>query len=386
VTAAAARPGAKRRRGARATWALAAALAALPAAGGGCGRDEAPRPKVRLGNVPWPGWAALDVALEKGFFKEEGVDVEIVQFGVGGDPRFIEAIANGEVDGGFYIQGALLNEALERDRPVTYLGEVDWSYGGDQIVVRPPVETSIEAVRSKRRPIGAYSLAAPTLLLLDLYFRDTSRHAWSLRVGDVDVVEELSQDLVTKFASGEQPVSLNFDPVVKEQVDAGGEVVATSATYPGIISEGLMVSTPVYQRADKAVYAAVLRGWVRGVEYMYGRGHTQNVLNAARADEVLDVMRRRTFLDDGTSRETILSYLGNVRIFNRAKIEAVNFDERDDVGLAEYPTKGVQPLRSHLRELGEFIRARNPDAKALETQVTVDLGPLRAALDQLNAR
>jgi NitT/TauT family transport system substrate-binding protein len=350
------------------------------------GADSQTRPKIRLGNVPWQGWASIDVALEKGFFAEEGVDVEIVQFGVGGDPNFIEAIAKGDIDGGFYIQGALLNNALEKGQPITYLGETDWSYGGDQIVIRPPVQASIDAIRSKQRTVGAYSLTATSLLFLDLYFQDKSRHSWSFPVADVIVKERLSQDLVTSFKSGEDPVSLNFDPVVQEQVAAGGEVVATTATYPGIISEGLMVNSDVYKRTNKDLYSAVLRGWIRGMEYMYGRDHKLNALNIARADEVIEIMQRRTFLSDGTSRETVLSYLGNVRIFNRAKIEAVNFDEREDVKLIDYPTKGVQPLRSHLRELSDFIRAQNPKAAEQSTKVTIDLGPLRRALDDLKGR
>ncbi|HEU4408809.1 MAG TPA: ABC transporter substrate-binding protein [Polyangiaceae bacterium] len=362
-------------------------LVALAIAAGGCAKesDEA-RPKLRLGNVPWPGWAALDVGLEKGFFREEGVDVEIVQFGVSGDQQLIDAIASGEVDGGFYMLGALLNNALERGQPITYLGAVDWSYGGDQIVIRPPLETSIAAIQSGQRQVGTYSTAASTLLLLDLYFRDTSRHSWSFSIGDVAVTERPAEDLVASFKAGEEPVSLNFDPVIYDQIAAGGEVVATSATYPGVISEGLMVSTPLYQGANKAAYAALLRGWVRAVEYMYGEGHRLNVLNAARADEVVEIVQRRTFLGDGTSKEDVLSSLANVRVFSRAKLEAVNLDEREDVRLAEYPTKGVQPLRSHLRELDEFIRALNPAAAPLQAQVTVDLEPLRTALAQLATR
>ena len=185
-------------------------------------------PKIRLGNVPWQGWSSIDVALEKGFFAEEGVDVEIVQFGVGGDPKFIEAIANGEVDGGFYIQGAMLNNALEKGQPITYLGETDWSYGGDQIVVRPPIQGSIDAIQSKQRTVGAYSLTSTSLLLLDLYFRDKSRHSWSFSVADVTVKERLSQDLVTSFKSGEDPVSLNLYPFTAYAAScAGGENVTT---------------------------------------------------------------------------------------------------------------------------------------------------------------
>jgi NitT/TauT family transport system substrate-binding protein len=33
---------------------------------------------LRVGYSDWPGWVAWEIALEKGWFKEEGVDVEFL--------------------------------------------------------------------------------------------------------------------------------------------------------------------------------------------------------------------------------------------------------------------------------------------------------------------
>src|ERR1035437_3213527 len=38
---------------------------------------------LKIGYSDWPGWVAWDVAIQKGFFKEEGVDVAVSWFEYG---------------------------------------------------------------------------------------------------------------------------------------------------------------------------------------------------------------------------------------------------------------------------------------------------------------
>ncbi len=354
----------------------------------GCSSSSASAnlPKLRVGTVPWAGWSALDVAEAKGFFDQEGVDVEVVNFGVGGDSDLTDAIANGSIDCGFYMQGTMLTYAQERDQPVVFLGEVDWSYGGDQIIVRPPVEASVEAVRTRKVKVGTYSEAASNLLLLDYYFRDTSRHAaWTLDIADTDIVERPGDDLVASYLSGEDGISLNADPDSKPQIASGGEVVATSASYPGVLAEGLMASRDRYKAIDPALFKGLLKGWIRAVDYMYGRNHTRNVLNLAHHDEVVELVRTGTFLSGEVSTDEVVSYLANVRVHGLEKLKSVNLDTREDVLLADYGTKGIQPLRSHIREVSKFVKRIHPTAKEFDLATGVDTGPMDAAIRELEA-
>ncbi|MBK8212247.1 MAG: ABC transporter substrate-binding protein [Myxococcales bacterium] len=343
-------------------------------------------PKLRVGTVPWAGWSPLDVAKAKGFFEAEGLDVEVVNFEAGGDTKLTDAIADGSVDCGFYMQGTLLTYAMQRKSPIVFLGEVDWSYGGDQIIVRPPVEAAIEAIRAKKKKVGTYSSAASNMLLLDYYFRDTSLHAgWSLDVTTTDVVERSATELVDTYLSGEDAVSLNADPDSKPQIEAGGEVVATSATYPGILAEGLMANRERYVTVGPDAYKKLFSGWIQAVRYMYGADHKRNTLDLAHRDEVLDLVSQGTFLGNVTTDEAS-GYLGNVRIHSLSKLETVNLDKREDVLLAEYGTKGLQPLRSHIREVAAFVKRTDPKADDFDLAKGIDTGPLEAAISELKAR
>ncbi len=362
------------------------ALAVAAASGCSSTEDTASLPKLRVGTVPWAGWSPLDVAEAKGMFEKEGIDVEVVNFGVGGDSDLTDAIADGSIDCGFYMQGTMLTYAMERDKPVVFLGEVDWSYGGDQIIVRPPVEASIEAVRARKRKVGTYSEAASNLLLLDYYFQDRSRHAgWTLDLSSADIVERPGDDLVASYLAGEDVVSLNADPDSKPQIASGGEVVATSASYPGVLAEGLVANRDRYKQVGPDAYKKLLKGWIRAVDYMYGRNHTRNALNLAHADEVIELVRTGTFLSGDVTGEEVASYLANVRVHGLEKLKSVNLDPREDVLLADYGTKGIQPLRSHIKEVATFVKRIHPTAKDFDLATGIDTGPIDAAIRELEA-
>jgi NitT/TauT family transport system substrate-binding protein len=351
----------------------------------GCSGEEAPvLPKFRVGTAAWAGFSPLNVAEAKGFFDAEGIDVEVVPFEEGAGSTALQA---GTIDANLDVLGVFVNRTMVGKDDLKILAELDWSYGGDEVILRPPVDTSVAAIRAKTKSVGVYSKTASNLLLLDYYLKDTSRHAdWGLAIDRVSVVERLPEELVTSFAAGEDALSLNYQPISTEQVRAGGEVVATSATYPGVISEGLAVNAARYAGANKALYTKFFKGWIRGVEYMYGRDATRSILDASHADEVVQIVQQQTYENDGSTADEVRAYLGSVRHHNLAKLEKINFDARETVLLADYSTLGVQPLRSHLSEIAAFVKRTTPDAAPFDVAQRTDVAPLKAAVDALKAR
>ncbi|HLX81878.1 MAG TPA: ABC transporter substrate-binding protein [Burkholderiales bacterium] len=86
------RPDAGRRRALRALGGLALAACAVPWKA----RAQA-APKIRIGYWPIAAGLPFYAALEKGFFKEAGVDVEGIKFA--GPPQIVEGMIAGRVDG-----------------------------------------------------------------------------------------------------------------------------------------------------------------------------------------------------------------------------------------------------------------------------------------------
>ena len=94
-------------------------------------------PPLRIGINPWPGYDFLYLAAQKGFFTQEGVQVELVEFMSLGDSR--RAFERHHVD----VMGATVLELLlsghySNRAPKAFM-VVDFSAGGDVLIVKAGV-------------------------------------------------------------------------------------------------------------------------------------------------------------------------------------------------------------------------------------------------------
>ena len=109
--------------------------------------SEVPSQPLRVGINPWPGYAPLFLAADKGFFAEEGVEVELVELSSLADVR--RAFERGQTDG----MASSLVEVLDADRnsdraPVIAL-MADYSNGADVILAKRDI-TGIAALKGQR--------------------------------------------------------------------------------------------------------------------------------------------------------------------------------------------------------------------------------------------
>jgi NitT/TauT family transport system substrate-binding protein len=92
----------------------------------------APLPKLRVGYVPEPAHGLYFVAKEKGYFKEEGVDVELFQFGSASEG--VAAVNAGKLDVGTFGTTAPLL-FISKGSEFTFIGGM--MIGGQAIITRP---------------------------------------------------------------------------------------------------------------------------------------------------------------------------------------------------------------------------------------------------------
>src|SRR5437867_4607391 len=118
-----------------------------------------PKEPLRLGVNAWPPFELLSLAREKRFFAAEKVDVDLVDFS--SYTGILTAYHHGNIDGFL----ATLNEVQIadnfHDQPEVIL-VVDYSYGGDALVVRRGIG-DLKALRGRRiafeeSALGSYEL------------------------------------------------------------------------------------------------------------------------------------------------------------------------------------------------------------------------------------
>lgn len=149
----------------------------------GCSKaPQEPKPPIKIGINVWPGYAHAFIAEEKGYFKKNGVDVELILKGEYGES--LELYKNGGCDGIFTLipDILMLNSEGIMTKVVCLM---DYSTTGDVIIANPKIESltglkgktvSFEGVNSFSHIFVLKSLEKAGLGEADVYFKNVPAH------------------------------------------------------------------------------------------------------------------------------------------------------------------------------------------------------------------
>jgi NitT/TauT family transport system substrate-binding protein len=231
--------------------ACAAALAAILAAA-----RPASAATVNLGYSDWPGWVAWQVAIDKGWLKQAGLDVNFDWFDYSAS---MDAFVAGKIDGDFVTNGDALVTGAGGARNVTIL-VTDYSNGNDMIIARPGIK-SMQELKGKK--IGVEIGLVDHLLLLD------GLKKAGLSQNDVTLVNSKTNETPQVLASGQVDAIAAWQPNSGMAMKAvpGARPVYTSAQAPGLIYDVLIVS-PASLSAHRGEYVKLIALWDRVVKYI----------------------------------------------------------------------------------------------------------------------
>lgn len=265
---------------------------------------QQPSGPLRIGTDPWIAWAPLHVAAAKGFFAEESVAVEVVNYTGGETPA---AFAAGRIDLATMMVGTAIGQAVEGHAPVI-LAEIDWSHGGDKIVAR---HGSLDPKRTAR--IGIYEASPAVTYFLQRYLTDRTSHrrdAFEL------VVIEDADTLVANFVARRLDALICYDPYVKKaQAAPGAQLLATTADFPGVMPEALVTTRGRLTALPAASIDGVLRAWVRAATWC---------ADGRNRPELDRIVRERMFPAEKPDTAAIDAMLATVRIHDVATLRARN--------------------------------------------------------------
>src|SRR5512141_1705352 len=105
---------------------------------------------VHIGYSDWPGWVAWQVAIDKGWFKEEGVVAKFEWFDYSAS---MDAFAAGKIDAVTMTNGDALVTGAGGGKSVMIM-LTDYSNGNDMIVAKPGIK-SIKDLKGKKVAVEA---------------------------------------------------------------------------------------------------------------------------------------------------------------------------------------------------------------------------------------
>ena len=211
---------------------------------------------LKIGYSDWPGWVAWDIAVQKGWFKEAGVDVEFVWFDYAPS---MEAYTAGSIDAVSMTNGdALVTGSAGKPSVAILLN--DFSNGNDMIVAKKGI-TSVAQLKGKK--IGVELKFVDHLLLLK------ALESAKLKESDVTLVNIPTNGTPEALKTGDVDAIGAWQPssgAALREVP-GSTAIYTSANAPGLIYDVLAVS-PKSLSERRADWTKLVQVWFRIADFV----------------------------------------------------------------------------------------------------------------------
>lgn len=186
---------------------------------------------IKLAYSDWPGYTVMEIAKQKGWFKDAGLDVELDWFEY---LPSIDAYSAGKVDGVMVVAtDAMVTGANGWKSKIIAL--VDFSEGSDMIVGVPGIN-SIKDLKGKKIGIEV-TLVEHMLLLQALKDNDMTQN-------DVDLINTPTDKTPQTLASGKVSAIGAWYPISGQALKqvAGSKKLYTSAQAKGLIYDVIAVN------------------------------------------------------------------------------------------------------------------------------------------------
>ena len=211
---------------------------------------------LTIGYSDWPGWVAWQVAIDKDWFKAEGLDVKFEWFDYSAS---MDAFSAGKLNAVAMANGDALVTGGNGAKNVMIL-LTDYSDGNDIIVGRPGIK-SIKDLKGKK--IGIETGLVEHLLLVNALKKA------GMSESDVTLVNAKTNETPQVLASGDVAAIGAWQPIAGQAMRGvpGAQPLYTSADQPGLIYDAIAVS-PASLAARRAEWIKLGTVWDKVVAYI----------------------------------------------------------------------------------------------------------------------
>lgn len=236
------------------SWVSAFYLSTLLGTTSGC--FEHSHEPLRIGINAWPGYEFLYLAQVKGFYREEGLDIKLLEFSSLSDAR--RAYERGQIDG---LGTSVIDVLQARDsstRSPQIVQVIDYSDGADMILARPDIP-DIYALRGRSIAVEIGSLGVYVLA------RGLELHDLSL--SDVNLVSMDQISMEEAISKGTIDAIVSYPPTsIKLLRDATAKRLFASSEIAGEVFDVIAVDEQVIDLRSADV-AKLLHAYQKAILY-----------------------------------------------------------------------------------------------------------------------
>ena len=231
---------------------------------------------IRIGYSDWPGFVAWQVAIDKGWLREAGVNADFKWFDYSAS---LSAFAANQLDAVLVTNGDNLVTGSGGTKGVMIMA-TDYSAGNDVIIAKPGIH-SIEQLKGKK--------IATEKGLVDHLLLSTALDDAEVNLKDVTLVNTMTNELPQVFNTPDIDAIAVWQPVANQALRsvAGAKIIFTSKDKPGLIYDTLTVN-PAHLEANKEQWKKVLQVWDKTVKF---------INDPATHAEAVEIMSKRVGVD-----------------------------------------------------------------------------------------
>ncbi|MFN8440852.1 MAG: ABC transporter substrate-binding protein [Caldilineaceae bacterium] len=310
-------------------------VACAPVAPQGGQAGSAEPVKLKIGYSVWVGYGPLFIAQAKGYFADQGLDVELVKVE---DPKDrFTALAGQQLDG---LVSTLDTMTLywNAETPFSAIFGLDDSSGGDGVLVLK--DKSINSIADLKGHSIGVNVGSVSHFLLDFLLQKNG-----LSDADVSLVKMKQGDVPAALASGQVDAGVTWEPhLSKAAQDPNVAILTTSKETPGLIVDIMILRKDIIS-SNPDVATKLNKAWNQAVEYQ-----------KANVDDAAKLMQEGLggFYEKPAD---IMADLAGVTLYDKAR--NATFFQGDAAGTAVGTTKFAIDLWTQLGQITKPVKAED---------------------------
>lgn len=217
--------------------------------------EEAGLERINIAFQKWVGYGPLYLAQEKGFLKEEGIELVFIDEQLDSARR--DAFKRGMLDCEAGTIDLLVSKRAE-DTPIVAVLEIDHSLGSDGIVATKDIRTVEDLIGKKvafaRDDVGETFISY-------LFYKK------GLSLDDITIVPRRPEDAWKAFLEGEVDAAVTWEPWLSKATERDvGHILISSKDAPEIIIDTLNVREDIV-KSNPGLVKGLMRGWFKALKY-----------------------------------------------------------------------------------------------------------------------
>ncbi|PWB39137.1 MAG: hypothetical protein C3F02_00770 [Parcubacteria group bacterium] len=295
---------------------------------------------ITIGTETWPGYVALYVAESQGFFRDQGLNVDVKLYKdlsqLSGDYQA------GKMQGRANISLEAVNESLDGFKQNIVLA-IDYSAGADAIVA----SKKIVALTDLSGKLVAFEKGT-----LEEFFISWALQQADLTLSDITAVEANPDEAAQMLKRGEVDVAVSHEPFLSELAsDPDLHILTSSKDAPGLITDILTFRQDFVENNPQTVQA-IVTAYFQALNFVKNNPDQAAVILAkefkiSASDierqlqglKLLDLTDNATIFAPGNDPQSLYLQLDKIGRFvaeERNKVEVINTDTMVDPTFINY--------------------------------------------------